>query len=98
MQYNISPETLLKNKDGSAVKVEFDLDKLVNKTQDTSFAHNNDVSVAASGVCFTKQKWGIIPKFCHDLYADRKANKKRYLSSKARLEQVHEEMRKRHLM
>ena len=98
MQYNISPETLLKNKDGSAVKLDYNLDKLVHKSQDTSFAHKHNISVAASGVCFRKDKWGIIPKFCHELYADRKANKKRYLQSKSKLEQVHEEMRKRKML
>lgn len=98
MQYNISPETILRNKDGSAVKLDYNLDKLVHKTEDTSFAHKHDISVAASGVGFTKEKWGIIPQFCHNLYADRKANKKKYLANKSKLEQVHEEMRKRGLM
>ena len=83
MQYNISPETILRNPDGSAVKMELNLDKLVHKTEDTDFAHKNNISVAASGVCFTKERWGIIPQFCHNLYADRKANKKKYLKSAA---------------
>ena len=98
MQYNISPETILRNPDGSAVKMELNLDKLVHKTEDTDFAHKNNISVAASGVCFTKERWGIIPQFCHNLYADRKANKKKYLKSAATLERVNEQLRKRGLL
>ncbi len=95
MQYNISPETLLKDKNGNPIIMSVDLDSLINKTQDMSFAHENNYSVAATGVCFSKEKQGLIPELCTTLYADRKKVKRGMLSSKSEHEQIVEELRKR---
>ena len=91
----MSPETLIKDKLGNPVIYPVDLDALVNKTQDMSFAYENNYSVAASGVCFSKQKQGILPFLSESLYARRKQTKRRMLSIKNEHEKIVEELRKR---
>lgn len=98
MEYNISPETMLCDSNGNAFRVNYDLDKLVNKEEDTSFAHRKGVSIASSGVCFSKEKQGILPYFCDVIYKERKANKRHMLNVKSEHEKVVEELRKRGLM
>ncbi len=98
MEYNISPETMLKDRDGKVIRVNYDLDKLVNKEEDTSFAHEKGISIASSGVCFSKEKQGILPYFCDLLYKERKSNKKHMLKVQNEHEKVVEELRKRGLM
>lgn len=98
MQYNISPETIIRDPIGKPVVYPIDLEHLINKTQDMSFAYQHDYSVASSGVCFTKEKWGLIPSLCDSMYAQRKAIKKEYLNNKALHEQVVEQLRKRGLI
>lgn len=98
MEYNISPETMLKDRDGKVIRVNYDMDKLVNKEEDTSFAHEKGISIASSGVCFSKEKQGILPYFCDLLYKERKSNKKHMLKVQNEHEKVVEELRKRGLM
>lgn len=95
MEYNISPETLLKDKSGNSIVYPVDLEALIAKTQDMSFAKQNNYSVAATGVCFSKEKQGVIPKLCEDFYANRKATKKKFLLYKNEHEKIVEELRKR---
>lgn len=80
---------------GNALVYPVDLEHLIAGTQDMSFAHKNDYSVAATGVCFTREKEGILSYLCRTLYSDRKATKKRMLSMKNEHEKVVEELRHR---
>ena len=95
MQYNISPDTVVKDSYGENVKIHYNIDKLVAGTEDTSFAKSNNYSVSASGVCFRRDKQGMIPHLCETYYRDRKSHKKEYLRIKAEHEKIVEELRKR---
>ena len=94
-QYNASPETICKDKLGNPIVYPVDLDSLVAGTQDMSFAKEHDYSVAATGVCFKRDKQGIVPKLCESLYAQRKQIKRRYLGMKNEHEKIVEELRHR---
>lgn len=95
MQYNISPETIIKNKLGEPIVVPTNLADLVTGSQDTSFAHSNNYSMAATGVCFTKEYQGLLPEMCENLYAGRKKTKKSMLNYKAMHEEILAELHHR---
>ena len=95
MQYNISPETIIKNKINEPVVVPVELSGLVAGTQDVSFAHNNNYSMAATGVCFTRDKWGLLPDMCNSMYKGRKTTKKKMLQYKAMHEDIITELHQR---
>lgn len=95
MEMNIGNDTLIRDKLGNPVIYPVDLDALVNKTQDMSFAYENNYSVAASGVCFTKEKEGILSRLCNRFYSNRKDTKKKMLQIKNEHEKIVEELRKR---
>lgn len=95
MEYNISPETIIRDRMGDTVRVDVDIDKLIQCTEDTSFAHKNGYSLASSGVCFSKKEQGVIPHLCETYYAERKANKKKMLHYQSEHEKIVIELRKR---
>lgn len=95
MEMNIGNDTLIRDKLGNPVIYPVDLDALVNKTQDMSFAYENNYSVAASGVCFTKEKEGILSRLCNSFYSNRRNTKKKMLQIKNEHEKIVEELRKR---
>lgn len=95
MQYNVSPDTIIKDNTGKTLKVKYDIDKLIKKEEDTSFAHTHNYSISSSGVAFRKDKEGILPYLCEHLYSSRKANKKLMLKYKSEHEKIVEELRKR---
>lgn len=98
MQYNISPDTVNRDNMGKVVKVKYNTDKLIQKEEDTSFAHTHNYSVSASGVTFRRDKQGILPYLCEHLYSSRKANKKMMLKNKSEHEKIVIEMRKRGIL
>lgn len=95
MQYNISPDTVVKAGDGKNLKTRYNVDKLINGIENTEFAKRNGYSVAASGVAFRKDKQGIIPFLCETFYVDRKKNKKTFLRYKSEHEKIVDELRNR---
>lgn len=95
MGYNISPETIVKNSAGEPIIVPVDLNSLIHKKQDTSFAHEANLSMAATGVCFKRDKQGLLPMLAEGLYADRKKRKKSMLHYKSEHEKIVIELRKR---
>ena len=98
MQYNIGPETLVRNpRDGKPVNIHVDLDKLIAKKEDTSEAHRAGLSMAASGFLYKKDKRSIIPLLSEEMYANRKRIKKLYLKYKSEHEKIVEELRRRGL-
>lgn len=72
MQYNMSPETYLPDE---RKQVNQDM-VLEGKFQND----NSEYTVCANGVCFTKNKLGIIPEIIVEYYANRKAVKQEMLS------------------
>lgn len=95
MQLNLSPETIVKNKLGEPVVVPTNLADLVAGTQDTSFAHNHDYSMAATGVCFVRDHQGLLPQQCESLYSGRKKTKSQSLKYKAMHEEIVAELHHR---
>lgn len=98
MQYNISPDTVTRDNMRKVVKVKYNTDKLIQKEEDTSFAHSHNYSIGASGVAFRRDKQGILPYLCEHLYSSRKANKKMMLKNKSEHEKIVIEMRKRGIL
>lgn len=74
-QWNMSPETLLKEP-GEMLRsgVEHYLDNKPTR---------NDVAVAANGSMYRKDFQGVMPKIIVDYYADRKATKKKMLAAQS---------------
>lgn len=73
MGYNMSPETL------TDTHMYVPIDDLVNKTADTSEAHEKDLSMAANGWCYRRDVRGFLPELMSQLYKDRKVAKNEML-------------------
>jgi DNA polymerase elongation subunit (family B) len=73
MQYNISPETL------TSEKISCNVEKLLNKEVDTSYAHRRDLSMTANGWCYRKDVKGFMPELMEKMYTDRSKFKKQML-------------------
>ena len=95
MEYNLSPETIIRDKNGDAYHLDVDIEKLIKCTENTSFAHQHNFSMASSGYCFNKVHQGVIPYLCETFYAERKANKKKMLHYQSEHEKIVIELRKR---
>lgn len=75
VQYNMSPETLISGEIAYPNGVDYFLDNKPNITK--------DVSIAANGCCFTKQKRGVMPRVVIEYYNERKIVKKKMLEAQA---------------
>ena len=81
VQWNMSPETLLKGQRELGV----DVDKLLNGYVSTEAAEKN-YSMAATGQFFDNSKQGFMPKIIEEMYEERVQIKKKMLASKQELE------------
>ena len=80
MQYNISPETIVREGYGSTrgfVGVDDILH--VEEIEHIEEAKEKDLCIAANGVCFTKEFQGFLPELMEKMYADRKMYKKKMI-------------------
>lgn len=77
VQWNMSPETLMKGKVEPNITVEKMLDGYVNKT---------DYSMAATGQYFDNSRQGFMPRIIEEMYEERVQIKKKMLASKKELE------------
>ena len=77
VQWNMSPETLLKGDVEPNITVEKMLDGYINKT---------DKSMAATGQYFDNSKQGFMPRIIEQMYEERVQIKKKMLASKKELE------------
>jgi DNA polymerase elongation subunit (family B) len=107
MQYNISPETkdtnpiwkrnlvspdsILSRNRGEVVKTFIDPAEYFND------AKTNNLSVAANGVAFRKDRHGFLPELMETMYEERKRYKKMMIESKKNIELLEEEISKRKL-
>ena len=73
MQYNISPETLLEG------RLPVNVEKLLAKEVDTSYAVENNVALTANGVMYSKEQQGFMPELMEKMYKDRSMYKKQML-------------------
>ena len=90
MQYNISPETLVGERNPKAT-----VDKVLNKEVD--FSDYEQYAVCANGAMYRKDKRGFLPELMDVMYEDRKIYKKKMLKSKQQLVDIEEEMKRRGL-
>ena len=82
MQYNISPETLIKDYPQKSVSV----DALLNKDVKTKYAREEDLCLAANGFHFRNDFQGFLPEMMERMYAERKKFKKDMLKAQQQLE------------
>ncbi len=76
-QWNISPETFI------GIHPEYNkLEGFVNKEYDLSFCKEQNITIAANGAMFSKEKQGFLPKLMIILLDDRDRYKGRMLESK----------------
>jgi len=74
MQYNMSPETITDQKIHGAT-----VEKLLTKEVDTSFAHRQDLTATANGICYRKDIRGFMPELMEQMYVNRSKYKKQML-------------------
>jgi DNA polymerase elongation subunit (family B) len=74
MQYNMSPETITDQKIHGAT-----VEKLLTKGVDTSFAHRQDLTTTANGICYRKDIRGFMPELMEQMYTNRSKFKKQML-------------------
>lgn len=74
VQYNMSPETLVVDPDERH-------ESGVNHYMNNAPRVNKDLSIAANGVTFSKEKQGILPKLISDYMLERKTTKKAMLAA-----------------
>jgi len=82
MQFNISPETKVKNKPKKRVPV----DTLLKSLQDGSHL-SDEHSTAANGVSFVRDIRGFLPALMDTMYQERKVFKQKMLECKRRLKE-----------
>lgn len=86
MMYNMSPETLMNIRlDGITPE------SIINGLADLSYAKKNNVSVAANGWCFSREKKGFLPELMENLYDSRKKTKKQMISVEKQYEETNSE-------
>jgi DNA polymerase elongation subunit (family B) len=84
MQYNISPDTIIRDYPPKPVTV----DQLLNQEIDTDYAKNQRMVLAANGFHFKNDRQGFLAEMMERMYAERKIFKKQMLKSKQELEIV----------
>lgn len=89
VQWNMSPETILKNRVVPGVSIESLLD---GKQPNIKQLGLDNVSVAATGQCFDNSKQGFMPKIIEEMYAERVTIKNAMLEKKKEYEQLKEEL------
>ena len=80
MQYNISPDTIVDN------RLDVSVTKLLNKEVDTSSLSEQNLSMAANGQCFTKEKQGFLPAMMEEIYEGRTYFKKKMIEKQKEYE------------
>lgn len=73
MMFNISPETL------TEYKMPVTVDRLLDKNFDNQSIKQNNLSMAANGWCYRKDKRGFLPILMENIYVGRSTDKKQML-------------------
>ena len=79
MQYNISPETLIDDRNPQA-----SVEKILN--QEVTFEMYNDYTICPNGAMYRKDVRGFLPELMEKMYTDRVVFKKRMLKAKQEYE------------
>ena len=85
MQYNMSPETLLK---GHAVHYDVTINQLLEEKTNLDDLKEDSLCMTANGRCFKTDKQGIFPAIVQKLFDDRKKYKKLMLEAQSKYEET----------
>ena len=84
MQYNISPEKMIKGN-----RQDVTVDRMLNKQCDLSYCKQTNTTVAPNGVLFSRDKQGMFPELMETFYEERKKWKKKMIEYQKEKEQTH---------
>lgn len=98
LQYNISPETLVSNRDSS-----IEIRNLIHTDKDAATEKwlteraEKGLSIAANGTTYRRDIRGFLPELMDKMYAERKEYKKKMLAAKSRMKDLEQEAKRRGL-
>ena len=92
MACNMSPETLVQEADTESI-----LDKLIEMSYNTKDAIDKNVTMAANGSTYTREKAGLMPTVTAKMFASRTAYKKKMISVQKERELIKAEIARRGL-
>jgi DNA polymerase elongation subunit (family B) len=90
VQYNISPEKLIKSK-----RIDLNVDELLSNSLELEYLKNDNLSLCANGHFFNRDSQGFLPNIMERMYEDRKKYKNEMSKYKSELEQVKKELKSR---
>ena len=85
IHYNISPEKMV---EGRMMRVDDVLDDTEIARENIDDAVSNDLSIAASGICFRKDSQGFLGELMAKMYEERKFFKKKMIEAKTKYEKT----------
>lgn len=91
MQFNISPETLVKERNR-----DISIEKVLNREFDNTIYAN--YSNCPNGALYRKDFEGFLPNLLKDMYNERNFYKNKMIEEKKRLEKIEEELKRRNLI
>ena len=97
MQYNISPETLTADGMRGLVSPDGVLRNGSVSMKSIEDLSSKNLSIAANGTTYTKEKRGFLPNLMDDMYKDRKMYKTKMIQAEKELEKVEAEIKRRGL-
>ena len=92
MQFNISPEKMVKGK-----RLDVNIDRMLNKENDLSYVHQTNHTVCPNGVMFSRDKQGFLPELMEKFYDERKEWKKKMIEYQKEREDCTDAKRKKEL-
>ena len=92
MQYNISPEKLVRGN-----RQDVSIERLLDKQCDLSYCKQTDTCVAPNGVLFSRDKQGMFPELMETFYEERKEWKKKMIEYQKEKEKTKDVKRLREL-
>ena len=92
MQYNISPEKMVKG-----YKEDVSIDRLLNKQCDLSYLKQQNNTVCPNGTKFTRDRQGFLPELMEKFYDERRMWKKKMIEYQVERESCKDAKRRRQL-
>jgi DNA polymerase elongation subunit (family B) len=93
MQFNISPETMIKG----GARMDVDIQKMLDGESELSSLKKTNRTVAPNGVMFSREKQGFLPELMETFYDERKMWKKKMIEYQIEKESCKEPKRKKEL-
>lgn len=83
MQYNMSPETMVK-----VSPIDTTVDRMISQDYDLTSLQDSNLCMAANGFSYTRDKQGLFPEIVQKLFDDRQRYKKLMLSAQSKYEET----------